>query len=64
MSTTVKIDFTANAAEVVLDGGRTVGIPSGQPLADMRRRDPVAWVAIQEFQQNGTTSGTVTVAAA
>ncbi len=64
MSTTVKIGYTANAGEIVLDGGRTVGIPSGQPLADMRRRDPVAWAAILEFQANGATSGTVTVSAA
>ena len=64
MSTTVKIDYTANAGEIVLDGLRTIGIPSGQPLADMRRRDPVAWAAIQEFQLNGATGGTVTVTAA
>ena len=62
--TTVTVNFTANAGEIVLDAVRTIGIPTGQPLADMRRRDPVAWAAIQEFQHNGTTSGTVTVTAA
>ena len=47
-----------------LDTGRTFGMTAGQPLADMQRRDPVAWAALMEYKRSGAAAGTVTVTAA
>ncbi len=62
--TTITITFTASAGGVVLDGSRSFGPPAGVANDDFKRRDPVGWAAAQEFQANGTTSGTVSVTAA
>ena len=63
MTTTVTINYTVDAANVVLDTGKTMGTVTGPALGDLRNRDPVAFAAIQEFNNLGTTSGTVTVTA-
>ena len=64
MTTSISIPFTASDGEVVLDGGRVFGPPAELVRqGDFRRREPVAWAAAEEFHQNGTTSGTVTVTA-
>ena len=64
MTTTVTIGYTVDAAKLVLtDSGRTITTPAGSALGHLRTRDPVAFAAIQEFHNLGTTSGTVTVTA-
>ena len=64
MTTTVTIPYTVNAANLTLTGtGRTMGTVTGPALGDLQKRDPVAFAAIQEFHNLGTTSGTVTVTA-
>ena len=63
MTTTVTIPYTIDTANLTLtDTGRVVGHSSGN-TADMRDRDPVAFAAIQEWNNLGTTSGIVTVTA-
>ncbi len=61
--TTIRIAFTASDGGIVLDGSRHFGPPADLP-GDFQGREPVAWVAAQEFLANGTTSGVVTVTAA
>ena len=63
MATTLTITYTVNAANLVLDTGRSMGVPASTALGDLRTRDPVAFAAIQEFHNLGTESGTVTVTA-
>ena len=54
------IAFTASVAEIVI-GGHSYG-PVGQ-LADLLTRDPVAATVWDEFNTNGTTSGSVVISA-
>ena len=63
MTTTVTINFTASDGDVTLGGRRHFGAPAELVKGDFKLREPVAWVATQEFLTNGTTSGTVTVTA-
>lgn len=63
MSTTLVIPYTADAANVVIDGSHTYGPPAEIAKADFQTRDPVAWVAAQEFLNLGATSGNVTITA-
>ncbi len=64
MATSLTLNYTIDAAKLVFDdSGRTVTTASGSALGAMRSRDPVAFAAIQEFHNLGTTSGTVTVTA-
>ena len=63
MTTTVIIPFTADAANVVIDGSHTFGPPAELGNDDFKTRSPVAWAAAQEFNNLGTTSGNVTVTA-
>lgn len=64
MTTTVSIPYTIDAANLTLtDTGRVMGNVADAPLGELRTRDPVAYAAINEFKQLGTTSGTVTVTA-
>ena len=63
MSTSVTIDFTASAGKLVLGGVRTLGPPGELTHTDFQHRDPVGWTAAQEFNNLGTTSGTITVTA-
>lgn len=60
---TVLVPFTADAANLVLDGARHLGPPSAL-IRTSRTQNPVAYVVAQEFMTNGTTSGTVTITAA
>ncbi len=64
MSTTITISFTANTGGITLSGSRSFGNPTELVKGDFRNREPVAWVAAQEFLRNGTTAGTVTITAA
>ncbi len=63
MTTTVTINFTASAGGFDLDGKKFFGPPAELADADFQTRDPVAWAVAQEFNNLGTTSGTVTVTA-
>ena len=63
MTTTVSIPFTADAGNVALDGKKFYGPPAELADSDFQTRDPVAWAAAQEFNNLGTTSGTVTITA-
>ncbi len=63
MSTTVTIAFTASAGGFDLDGKKFFGPPAELADSDFQTRDPVAWAAAQEFNNLGTTSGTVTITA-
>ena len=63
MTTSISIPYTIDAANLTLtDTGRVMGNP-GTNLGDLKTRDPVAFAAIAEFNNLGTTSGTVTVTA-
>ena len=62
--TSTTVSFTAKTGEIVLNGSRFFGNPAELLTADFKAREPVAWAAAQEFNTNGTTSGTVTVTAA
>lgn len=63
MTTSISIPYTVNAANLTLtDSGKVMGNP-GSDLGDLRTRDPVAYAAILEFNNLGTTSGVVTVSA-
>ena len=65
MSTTLTVSFTASDGGVVLDGTKHFGPPSEVAKGgDFQKREPVAWVAAQEYLQNGTSAGSVTVTAA
>ena len=64
MTTSLSITYTVNAANLVLDTGKTMGTVTGAALGDLRNRDPIGFVAIQEFNNLGTTSGTITITAA
>ena len=65
MTTSITFAYTIDAGNLVFtDTGRTLGLPTGIADEDLRRRDPVAWTAIHEFQGPlATTSGVVTVSA-
>ncbi len=63
MSTTLTISFTATPGQVVLDGSRHFGPPAELVKGDFQKREPCAYAAAQEFLQNGTESGTITVTA-
>ena len=64
MTTTISIPYIINAANLTLtDSGKTITTPAGSALGYLRTHDPVAFAAIQEFHNLGTTSGTVTVSA-
>ena len=63
MTTTVTISFTANAAGFDLDGEQFFGPPAELASDDFKTRSPVAWAVAQEFNNLGTTSGTVTITA-
>ena len=62
MSTQTQQNFTASAAGIVL-GTQHFGPVEGLALADLRAKNPAAWVVFQEFAQNGTVEGVVTVTA-
>ena len=69
MTTTLTATYTVTGGAVlVLDMGdghtQHCGIPAGLALGDLRYRNPLAFVAISEFQQTGAETGTVTVSAA
>lgn len=63
MTTTVTINFTADAGGVGLDGSKFFGPPADLMNTDIKTSNPVAWAAAQEFLSLGTTSGTVTITA-
>ena len=63
MTTTVTVTYTVGADGLILASGRSMNIPAGNAMNDLELRDPVAWTAIQEFSNLGTTSGTVTITA-
>ncbi len=62
MSTTT-ISFTADAAGIGLGGSKFYGPPAELSKNDVKTQDPVAYTVAQEFLDNGTTSGTVTITA-
>ena len=64
MAVSTTVTFTADTGKLVLGGNRTFSPPAELVTADFQGREPVAWAAAQEFQVNGTTSGTVTITAA
>ena len=63
MAVSTTVSFTADAGKLVL-GSRTFGPPAEVATGDFQNREPVAWAAMREFVDNGTTSGTVTITAA
>ena len=63
MSTTLTINFTANAGDFDLDGSKFFGPPAELANSDFKTRDPIAWAVAQEFNNLGTTSGVVTITA-
>ncbi len=63
MSTTLTINFTADAGGVALDGSKFYGPPAEIAKSDFQTHNPVAWAAAQEFLSLGTTSGVVTITA-
>ena len=63
MTTTVTLNFTANAAGFDLDGNQFFGPPAEVANSDFKTRNPVAYAAAQEFLNLGTTSGAVTITA-
>lgn len=63
MTTTVTINFTADAGGVALDGSKFYGPPAEIAKADFLTQNPVAWTAAQEFLSLGTTSGVITISA-
>ncbi len=63
MTTTVTINYDIDAAKLTLDTGKVMGTIQGPALGDLRNRDAVAFAAIQEFHNLGTTSGVVTITA-
>ena len=63
MTTTVTISFTANAGGLDLDGEKFFGPPGDLAGSSLKATNPVAWAVAQEFNNLGTTSGTVTITA-
>ena len=63
MTTTVTISFTANAGGVALDGQKFFGAPAELAGSSLKTTNPIAWAVAQEFNNLGTTSGTVTITA-
>lgn len=63
MTTTVTINFTANAGGFDLDGSKFFGPPAELANSDFKTRDPIAWAVAQEFNNLGTTSGVITITA-
>ena len=68
MSYSVTIDFTADAGGLGLiseDGsGHFFGPPAELLKTGLKRQNIVAYAVANEFLDNGTTSGTVTITAA
>ena len=64
MAITVTVSFTADAGGFDLAGERFFGPPAQVATDDFKGREPAAWAAAEEFNVNGTTSGTVTITAA
>ena len=62
MATSTTVSFTADAGKFTV-GARTFGPPAEVAGDDFKGREPVAWAIAQEFNNLGTTSGTVTVTA-
>lgn len=63
MTTTVTISFTANAGGFDLDGEKFFGPPGDLATGNFKSSNPVAYAVAQEFNNLGTTSGTVTITA-
>lgn len=63
MSTTLTINFTADAGGFDLDGERFWGPPAEVATEDFKGREPAAWAAASEFNNLGTTSGVITITA-
>ena len=63
MTTTLVIPFTADAANVVIDGSHTYGPPAEIAKADFQTQHPIVWVAAQEFLNLGAASGNITITA-
>ena len=66
MSTSITVSFTAGVTGVTLTSNghtRSNGLVAGGPTSDLKHRDPLAWVAMSEFEDNGATSGIITITA-
>ena len=59
---TFSISFTADAASITI-GNQVYGPPAELVRNDVQTHQPLAYAVAQEFQANGTTSGTVVVTA-
>ena len=59
---TFSISFTADAASITI-GNQIYGPPAELSNNDVKTHHPLAFAVAQEFQANGTTSGTVVVTA-
>ena len=60
---TITISFTADAAGIALGGSKFYGPPAELSKGDFKTQHPAAYTVAQEFLDNGTTSGTVTITA-
>ena len=59
---TFSIAFTADAASITI-GNRVYGPPVELANNDVKTHHPMVFAVAQEFLDNGTTSGTVTITA-